>query len=235
MKIVCCDDDKNVGILMERYIREYFRMKNLEQPEYAFFSSGEEVLRDEKVPDIVFLDVEMPGLSGIHVGQELKKKNSRIIIFIVTSYMDYLDEAFRTEVFRFLSKPIDRNRLFRNLKDALAKYYVSIKLIQIETKTGIEVICASDIVCVEAKNKKVFIHTKEKVVETVQKMAFWQEQLTESCFFQTHRSFIVNMKYVSAYDRELVYLCGGKYKAYLTRRKYTDFKNANLMYLESMR
>jgi two-component system LytT family response regulator len=57
----------------------------------------------------------MPGLDGIYVGNELKKKEKDIIIFIITSYSEYLDEAMRFHVFRYLSKPIDRQRLFRSL------------------------------------------------------------------------------------------------------------------------
>ncbi len=65
----------------------------------------------------------MPGLDGIYVGNELKKKDKDIIIFIITSYSEYLDEAMRFHVFRYLSNPIDRQRLFRNLKDALDLYH----------------------------------------------------------------------------------------------------------------
>lgn len=70
-----------------------------------------------------FLDVEMPGFDGIYVGNELKKQNDSVIIFIVTSYLEYLDAAMRFHVFRYLSKPIDKQRLFQNLDDALELYY----------------------------------------------------------------------------------------------------------------
>lgn len=69
------------------------------------------------------LDVEMPGFDGIYVGNELKKQNESVIIFIVTSYLEYLDAAMRFHVFRYLSKPIDKQRLFQNLDDALELYY----------------------------------------------------------------------------------------------------------------
>ena len=51
-----------------------------------------------------------------------EKRNPDIIIFIVTSFLEYLDEAMRFHVFRYLTKPIDKQRLFRNLKDALQLY-----------------------------------------------------------------------------------------------------------------
>ena len=79
----------------------------------------------------------MPGMNGIYVGNELKKANRNVIVFVVTSYSEYLDEAMRFHVFRYLSKPLDKQRFFRNLKDALA-YYNSITLkIPVETKQAV--------------------------------------------------------------------------------------------------
>ena len=81
-------------------------------------------LRDQGPKDIIFLDIEMPGLNGIYVGNELKKRDKNTIIFIITSYSECsLDEAMRFHVFRYPSKPIDKQRLFRNLKDALDLYH----------------------------------------------------------------------------------------------------------------
>ncbi|MCQ5300311.1 response regulator, partial [Blautia wexlerae] len=68
--------------------------------------------------DIVFLDIEMRGMYGIYVGNELKSEIRNVIIFVVTSYSEYLDEAMRFHVFRYLSKPLNNQRFLRNLKDA---------------------------------------------------------------------------------------------------------------------
>lgn len=235
MRIICCDDDAETGKQIEYYLREYFEKYHLVQPEYEYFSSGEELLGDGKDADIVFLDVEMPEIDGISVGTELKQRKPDTIIFIVTSYPDYLDDAMRFQVFRYLSKPIDKERLFRNLRDALVLYNTSSEKIAIETKTGVDVIRMADVVCIEAKDRKVLVHTEGKICESVQTMQFWVDNLTKGCFFQTHRSYIVNMEYVSRFDKNMVYLCGEKYRAYLTRRKYKSFKDAYLLYLASMR
>ena len=67
----------------------------------------------------------MPGMNGIYVGNELKKSNPAVIIFIVTSYSEYLDEAMRFHVFRYLSKPLEQQRFFRNMQDAVNLYHTS--------------------------------------------------------------------------------------------------------------
>ena len=141
----------------------------------------------------------------------------------------------RFQVFRYLSKPIDKNRLFRNMKDALFKYSTLSRKIQIETKNQVTMVYTRDIVLVEAKERKVFVHTKDKIYESIQKMDFWIEKLPSNSFFQSHRSYIVNLRFVSHFDNTLIHLCSDRFTAYLTRRKYVSFKNAYIMYLESLR
>ena len=235
MKIVCCDDDINIGNQLKEYLQLYFESITAPFPEFYFYNSGEDLLKYADEIDIAFLDVEMPGLNGIQLGEELKRRYPNIIIFIVTSYPDYLDDAMRFQVFRYLSKPIDKNRLFRNMKDALFKYSTLSRKIQIETKNQVTMVYTRDIVLVEAKERKVFVHTKDKIYESIQKMDFWIEKLPSNSFFQTHRSYIVNLRFVSHFDNTLIHLCNDRFTAYLTRRKYVSFKNAYIMYLESLR
>ena len=235
MKIVCCDDDINIGNQLKEYLQLYFESITAPFPEFCFFNSGEDLLKYTDEIDIAFLDVEMLGLNGIQLGEELKRRYPNIIIFIVTSYPDYLDDAMRFQVFRYLSKPIDKNRLFRNMKDALFKYSTLSRKIQIETKNQVTMVYTRDIVLVEAKERKVFVHTKDKIYESIQKMDFWIEKLPSNSFFQSHRSYIVNLRFVSHFDNTLIHLCNDRFTAYLTRRKYVSFKNAYIMYLESLR
>ena len=68
--------------------------------------------------------------------------------------MEYLDDAMRFHVFRYLSKPIDRQRLFRNLDDALVQYHAPVTKIAYETKAGVYSISPSSIVMIEAVSKK---------------------------------------------------------------------------------
>ena len=93
---------------LEKYVIEFFKSRKLKSPEIQCYSNGEALLSDAGSKDIVFLDIEMPGLDGIYVGRQLKEENKDIIIFILTSYVEYLDDAMRFHVFRYLSKPLDK-------------------------------------------------------------------------------------------------------------------------------
>lgn len=237
MRIAFCDDNPFILEQLETYVKEYFSSLGTEQPEYEAFTSGDALLAASQKADIVFLDVEMPGVSGIQVAARLKQLNPHVKILIVTSYPDYLDDAMRCEVFRYLSKPIDKNRLFRNLKDALYQYSMETVRIPIVTGEGVTVRCSDEIVCLETCGRKVLVHTLEGTLESNHSIEYWDKTLTVPCFYRTHRSYIVNMKYVNTIGKDKVVLRYGERKteAYLARRKFSAFKNAYLLYMESMK
>lgn len=237
MRIIFCDDNNEVLNQLIKYVKAYFQSLKGIMPEFASYSNGDELLRNENTADIAFLDVEMPGTSGIHVGAELKRRNAHIKIFIVTSYPDYLDEAMRFQVFRYLSKPIDKNRLFRNLKDAVYQYNMETFEVAIQTEDALIVRPADEIICVEYLQRKTLLNMTDGVLQSVNPIEYWRETLTLPSFYITYRSFIVNMRYVHTINRDSVTLrCNNIEKvAYLSRRKYSAFKDTYLTYLESIR
>ncbi len=235
MRILICDDDVLIIEQIRKYCQNFFNKIQVKCPELVCFSDGETLLSDEGEKDILFLDIEMPGMNGIYVGNELKTRNENIIIFIVTSYSEYLDEAMRFHVFRYLSKPLDKQRFFRNMKDAVDLYNSMTVKIPIETKQGVHTLPASSIVAVEAQGRKITVHTVKGDFESIHTIKHWENLLPKNHFFQTHRSFIINFEYVTDFDHTLVHMNDNQFHAYLTKRKYSSFKEAYLLYLESTR
>ena len=78
MRIVFCDDDPLILRQLQTYVKEFFANLSGVEPEYAVYRSGDELIRHGGQFDIAFLDVEMPGASGIHAGAKLKERNPRI-------------------------------------------------------------------------------------------------------------------------------------------------------------
>lgn len=235
MHIAICDDDPIFTEQLTIYLKEFFSFAQTACPEIISFHSGTSLLKCQVPIDIVFLDIEMPGLNGISVGATLKEKNKNTLIFIVTSYMEYLDDAMRFQVFRYLTKPLEKQRLFRNMKDALYVYSMRFAPIVIETKQGVCTVSSTEIASIESFKKKTIVHTVNKDYVSSLTVAEWLTRLPANCFFQSHRSFIVNFAHISSFDYTMISLCHGQFTAYLTRRKFSLFKASYLQYLESAR
>lgn len=240
MRILFCDDDAEVIEQLQGFVSEFFLKYNLDAPEYSAYLSGDALLDGESEAciaktDIAFLDVEMPGRSGIHVGVKLKEVNPYIKIFIVTSYPDYLDEAMRFRVFRYLSKPIDANRLYRNLHDAV--YQISMENVElaVETRDGVVNCRAEEIMCVESKGGQCILRTSCGELLPVEPFEYWEKKLTLPCFYRSFRGVLINLRFVSSFEKERIRLrCREReVTVYLAQRRYTEFKNLYLTFMEN--
>lgn len=231
MKIAICDNDNNFINEIKKYIEEYFYTNHLEC-EADTYLDGKTLSDSDKKYDMAFVDIEMGTQNGIETVKLLQEKNSRLITFIVTGYIQYLDEAMRINVFRYLTKPLDKKRLFSNLDDAIEVYNSQNYKITIECNKDTYVINTEDIIMIEARNKKVFIITEDGEYSVGQSLNYWEEIINMGCFFRSHRSYIVNFRYVSKFDKYCIYLAKKKYKAYLTARKYKLFRDMFFAYLK---
>lgn len=155
--------------------------------------------------DLVFLDVEMPGMSGIELVKNLEK---RPIIILITSKKDYAVEAFELNVADYIVKPVTLSRftmavakakeLFDN-KDRIVevnekdKDYIFVRSNSILTKIQL-----NDIVYVQALGDYVNIHTQEKdkrytIHCTLKSM---EEKLPSNKFYRLHRTYLVALDHI---------------------------------------
>ena len=204
MNIAICDDDKDFRDFLENSLRNYFNEKNILLNIFQF-KSGEALLKDELLFDLVFLDVEMENINGIETGKELKNRNPRNIIFVITSYNGYLDDAFKINAFRFLSKPLDIRRLYKALDDAndLLKNDI---IVFNDINTGEDVrIYTNDIILLEIQGRKTKIITVNGTYLSKDKITDWKLRLNGISFVCPHSSYIVNLDYSIRHSRtELV-------------------------------
>lgn len=237
MRIIICDYDQYICEELESYLREYFQMRKYISPEIVIYNSGKELLNDTGDMGIVFLDAELPGSNGIQIGKELKKRDKHIIIFILSTYYKYIDDAMDIQVFRYLTKPINKRRLFRNIQSALYAYFVKDERITVKSGTDIYSVRMMDIICIQTDltGEKVFIHTTKGSYRTLKGLNYWEEVLDSKAFFRSHRSNIINMEYVTQFNREEIKLYDNQFTAYMARRHYTQFKEQYMFFLESKR
>ncbi len=232
MRVLVCDDEAIICNAICQMIREFFEEEEIENANVIGYLSGEELLSDRGTKDIVFLDVRLGGKDGIEVGTELKRRNPKVIIFLITAYEEYTDDAFRMEAFRFFMKPFDKERLFANMREAMQLYYSACGKICVDDNKSIVTRYQSDIIFVESYKRGSIIHSTEGIVCSSQNIDQWKRILNQSCFVRTHRSYIVNMEYVAEIDKDTIKFHNYDKQAFLTRRKYKEFKNEYMDYLK---
>jgi len=185
-------------------------------------------------PDVIFLDIQMPGYDGFEVVRRLRVKP---FIIFVTAYDEYALRAFEENSVDYLLKPIDHRRLtmavdklrrlfstapptWNDHLERLLSQFTSPTLKRLQVKSGdkILLINVDDIFYFEAKDKYTFLHTSDHQHIIDLTLAELEEKLDKTNFIRIHRSHIIHIKYI----QELVKWFGGKYKIRMNDRKQTE-------------
>ena len=234
MKIVICEDNAEDMEIVKNNIVEYFLLHNLEIPEFFLFSSAEKMVSKRAKYDIAFLDVEMRGISGINGGKKLLDWNNNLIIFIITSYNEYLDEAMDLRVFRYLPKPLEPPRFFRSLSKALNLYYTTDDTISVDISGGTVKLHTHNILMIKYSKRKTIIVAAQREYVTDISIKQWLTTLPEDLFLETYKGVIVNVSRVSYFNKETIYMDVEGLSAYLSKRKLKQFKSMYLNYCNSI-
>ncbi len=232
MKLAICDDELKIRKEIKNSLSNYFS-ENLIDAEIYDYENGEDLLNSEINFDMAFLDVEMPTSSGIEIGRELKQKSPNIVIFMITAYSDYLDDAFELGAYRFLQKPLDVPRLYRSLDAALLSISSrDIKIICSNNESAI--ISTGSIVYCESYKRKTKIVTTNGEFISKDKINVWKTMLNELIFYSPHSSFIINFNYIKSFNRKSLILSylDETVEISIAPKKQQDFRTKMFLFAE---
>ncbi len=208
-EVLIVEDEYPARMLMIDYILQCPELKLS-----GIAENGEKALKllDEKTFDLVFLDINLPGKSGLEVLELAKNQKAKFIF--TTAYSEYAVNAFELEAVDYLLKPF----AFERFRKAIDK---ALKISREEKQTGSQspylriifesatyLLLYSDIQFVSADNKTSVVHTKEKDYQTSRLLKDIEESLPNSQFIRIHRSYLVNIDFIAnlRYDKGGAYL-----------------------------
>lgn len=228
IKILICDDDPVIRKQISSLILSFEKKNNIVF-QIDIKESGKFILTDPVQYDIAFIDIEMPDINGLNLSKRLKTINPDILILVVTSFQSYLDDAMKIHVFRYLSKPIDKNRFYTNFKDALEEYRLISKMITVTFNDEVHRIKTKDILFFENQKYGSIIHSKYGNYQTNKKPKEWLKIIDRESFVFSHNSILVNLQNVVDFNSTTVVLRKNEQETvttYISQRKYSDFKKA---------
>ncbi|NLW24858.1 MAG: response regulator transcription factor [Clostridia bacterium] len=192
--------------------------------------SGNEAL--EKIsslkPDLVFLDIKMPGLSGLEVAKIVNGFQQRPFLVFVTAYKDYALEGYKVNAIDYLLKPFDETEI-KNILEKVRKLikekenHHEIKnhfptKICVEKNGKLEVLDPQEIIMVYSKDRLVYIKTLDNTYLTNLTLQELEEQLKDHNFFRCHRKYIVNLDKI----KQIIPWFNGTYLLLLKDKEKTE-------------
>lgn len=240
LKVLIVDDDERERIVL-RYIVEQIEDVKI----IAEASNGVEgiLLAREKKPDLVFLDIFMPELSGLETARELREFPDPPLFAFVTMHAEKAAEAFELDALDYIVKPLDPKRIAETIDRArrrLADQKYIDSLVEERLRERIEVVLRNlykgdlfmdklpikekgkiilvpqdEIIYAESRGKKVVVYTEGEEYTAGYTLGELEARLDSTKFFRVHQAFIVNLDRV----REIVAFGEGSYLIHLDKTK----------------
>ncbi|MFQ3182258.1 MAG: two-component system LytT family response regulator [Polaribacter sp.] len=194
-------------------------------------------------PQLVFLDVAMPEMSGFDMLQEIENPDFEIIF--ITAFDNYAIEAIKHCAIGYLVKPVDNldlveavGKAIQNIEDksALEKNKLLIENLDVKTfqkkkivipsQEGLEFVKISDIICCEGTSGYTTIHfVNRKSILSSHSVGYFCKLLESQEFFQIHKSYLINLSHIEKYLNEGYVVLTNNLKYPVSRNRRQEFLN----------
>jgi two-component system LytT family response regulator len=219
MKTIIIDDEKLAIQIVREYLAEEADVEIIGEYQNGF--DGLKAINDLK-PDLVFLDIQMPKLTGFEMLELID--NPPIIIF-TTAYEEYALKAFEKNATDYLLKPFGKNRFiqavekarkqfvepaskqndYRPLVESVEVFDYPLDRVVVKESGRIFIVPVQEIYFIEAADDYVVINTEKKEYVKNATMKYYEQKLPKANFVRVHRSAIININFIKeiqAYNKE---------------------------------
>ena len=241
IRILIADDDAGMRLVMRKLAQQ---AEGYELVGEAEDGSRLIELYDELRPEVVLMDVEMPGMTGIECARAIQDRDPRTVLVFATAHEEYMASAFEVYAFDYLVKPFRveramqtleriRERLRGGVAEAIEVNAPAQKAVEqvpgrmmLKHRDGVSFIDIADIAMVLRENRSTILLMKDGARYVVAGgMAELDERLPDDMFFRTHKSYIVNLNLIESiapYGRWtfIVKLKGLKEDALITHERF---------------
>jgi two-component system LytT family response regulator len=207
-RVIIGDDDSGIRLILKKAIEKV--------EGFEFVGEGADgaealALFESLKPQIVFLDVEMPNMTGVECATKIMDMNPQTKIIFATAHEEYMPEAFKVYAFDYLVKPFKIERVYQSLNRILAlekqvvdngiskiiKNDKALDKLLIKNKEGISFVDMKDIIIIQREDRSTVIYTKDNSYITSEGLSELEERLDPSAFFRSHKSYIINLSMIT--------------------------------------
>lgn len=206
-KIAVCDDEQIICSTMYNKLQNSSKSKSVIF-EIDCFTSGEELCDEMKHTnyDLLFLDIELPKMNGVAVGQYIREtlKNETIQIAYISSKQEYAMELFEMRPINFLVKPLNYEKIRKIIDKFLTVSETDAHIFKFKIGREFHKILLSNILYFCSNGRKVRLIAQNEEFEFYGSLENIYSELKDNKFLFVHKSFIVNYKHIKGYEYEQI-------------------------------
>ena len=229
-KVAVCDDDIRFQTEIKQYLYEYFGKLEVS---VTLFSSGSQLLNvcDKELDsfDLIFMDIEMPGLDGVETARRIRKLNQEVFLVFLTSHTELTTEGYEVNAFRFLLKPIQREKLWKTLQDWEQLSLTEDRLCLNDGEKE-RVLFWHEIYYIQSENVYIRVVTKNEQFLVRKKLHELEKQMPKQLFYRPHRCFLVNMKHVHSFNMKNIMMMDNM-EIPISRARASEFQSQMMKFI----
>lgn len=230
IRIAICDDEEFYRNELEKLVNVYGNEAEAELTIEVYSEATalvETIESGKKTYEILFLDVDMPGMSGIDAAKAVRKVDEDVLICFVTSHERYALDAYGVDAVGYVVKPMKYTDVKRVAEKAKIQIYYRVNKEKAEHRY-LEVVSARDkvlidlekVVYIEKRRNQCVFHLTDGEQVCYDTLSKVYKQLDPSTFFYTHQGYIANFHHIKEVKKEAV--CFGAGKEIPLSRKYYE-------------
>lgn len=210
MNIAVCDDENKILEEIAAFIEKEFPGSRV-----GVFSDGQSFLTAVKSarndePDLLLIDIDMPGMSGMEVAAALTEEKSRTLIVFVTAHDELVYDSFKYHPFAFVRKKYLEEELRGVLKDCQKEIDSRNKQFIFQNASQTINLAQSEILYFEGQANYLAIHTTGDEYRMRSTMTAVEKELENCGFLRIHKGFLVNLEHVKILKSENLELDNGE-------------------------
>lgn len=228
--IAIVEDEENAFKTLEGYLLK-FADENDIRIEISYFPDSYSYLEKKQVYDLIFLDIEMPGLNGMELAKKIRQNDENAIIVFITNMVQYAIKGYEVNALDYVLKPINYHRLVSLMKRTMRILNQnSNDELVLKTTGGMAKIYMSSIYYLDISDHLLIYHTQQGDFQVWQSLSGAESMLPKENFTRCNHSTIVNLKYVKGTDKDVIIMEGDK-KIPISHSKKKSFLTALNTYL----
>ena len=230
LKVAIIDDNENdSNLLKESILRFNEEHKDDFNVSVEIFNRGINFIEPfDDTYNAVFLDIDMPVMNGLETAKKIRELGSEMNILFVTNYASLAIDGYGVGALDFVVKPVKYDDVKKALQKVIGKIQSESdeEKIVIRVKSGYRTIKVNSIKYIEVNTHDVFYYTTTETYKTREALKDIERNINNPNFVKCSSSFLINLDYVDAIDKDDVRIDGKRIKIARTRKK--DFLNAFL-------